>query len=100
MKRFITIIPAELQQEANEYCSQFTDGGQYTFQAQLSADGTEPATHFISNWNMTKAEEFIMKQKYESYMTEVEEMSHVDVLKKAGLKEVIKPDALLSLTEE
>jgi uncharacterized membrane protein len=97
MKRFITILPAELKQEANEYCSQFADDGQYTFQAQLSFDGKEPATHYISNWNMTKSEEFLMKQKYKSYMNEVEEPSDASIIEQLGLKKIIQEN---NLTEE
>lgn len=96
-KRFITILPAELQQEANDYCSQFTDGGQNTFTVLLSYNGLEPATHYISNWFMTQAEEYIMKQKYQTYMNEVEETSDAYIIEQLGLKKIIQEN---DLTEE
>jgi hypothetical protein len=96
MKRFITIIPAELQQEANEYCSNFVDGGEFTFTVKLSPSGEEPVTHYLSNWNMTKTEEFIMKQKYETYMTEVEEMTDAVVIEQLGLQKIIPNDDFIS----
>jgi hypothetical protein len=90
MKRYIIILPAELQQEANEYCSQFTSGGEYTFTIKLSTDGLEPVTHYISNWFMTQAEEFLIKQRYEQYMNEVQNSDDTLLLQKLNLQKIIK----------
>jgi len=90
MKRYIIIIPSEIQQEANDYCSQFTSGGEYTFTSELSANGLEPATHYISNWLMTQAEEYLMKQRYEQYMNEVQEVDDTLLLQELNLQKVIK----------
>lgn len=86
--RYITIIPAELQQEVNEYCGQFADGGEYTFTTMLSQTGLEPATYYMSNWAMTKAEEYLMKQKYEQYMTSVENNDDTLLLQQLNLQKV------------
>lgn len=95
MKRFITIIPADLQKQANDYCSQFADGGELTFIIELSANGLEPVTHYISNWAMNKYEQFIMKQKYEQYMYEVEDSADTVILQQLNLQKINKTDDLL-----
>lgn len=67
-KKIVIILPIELQKKANNYCGEFSDGGENTFVVLLSENGKEPFTHTISSWLMTKAEEFAIKLKYEQYM--------------------------------
>ena len=48
MYRYIIVINESDKQYANEKI------GENTFTVGLSADGTEPITHYWCNWNMTQ----------------------------------------------
>ena len=97
MKRYVTIIPFELQENANAYCSQFADGGEYTFTSGLSADGEHPETHFVSSWVMNKAEEYAMKLQFEEYMYQTE--NHKSLLNELGLQPLKSKELSQELTE-
>ena len=87
MKSYLIVIPKNIKDEINNFCSYFAEGGENTFIFAKTNDGVNP-THYVCYWNMNKSEQFIFKQKYKEYMYDMSKTTKESVYKKLGLSDL------------